>query len=185
MLYLDNKYTKWYYKIIAEAYASGDRYVDKMYRNKYYERHHIIPKSMGGGDLYPNLVLLTAKEHFIVHALLYRMTTGQDKSKMGHAWKLMRFSSTGQRYFNSRLYKATKVNLTKSKETRKKISKSHIGKKRTYESRKKQSDTRTGAPLSEYQLIQVTKGNQGKNRGRKHNKEYAQAISDRNSKSLP
>jgi len=36
----------------------------------YKERHHIIPRCMGGGDESENLVDLTAKEHFIVHKLL-------------------------------------------------------------------------------------------------------------------
>ena len=36
----------------------------------YTERHHIIPKCMGGTNDCHNLVRLTAREHFIVHKLL-------------------------------------------------------------------------------------------------------------------
>lgn len=36
----------------------------------YYENHHIIPKCLGGLDNECNLVLLTAKEHYIAHKLL-------------------------------------------------------------------------------------------------------------------
>lgn len=36
----------------------------------YYERHHIIPKCIGGTDNKSNLVLLTAKEHYVAHKLL-------------------------------------------------------------------------------------------------------------------
>ena len=42
----------------------------------YYESHHIIPKCLGGigsckqWETHPNIVLLTAKEHFIAHKLL-------------------------------------------------------------------------------------------------------------------
>jgi hypothetical protein len=45
----------------------------------YYEAHHIIPKSHGGDGLvsqykwHPNVVLLTAKEHFLAHRLLCRV----------------------------------------------------------------------------------------------------------------
>jgi hypothetical protein len=42
-------------------------------RNKkesYFEKHHIIPKSVGGNNSKDNLVLLTAKEHFVCHRLL-------------------------------------------------------------------------------------------------------------------
>jgi len=33
----------------------------------YKERHHIIPKCMGGNNEKDNLVYLTAREHFIIH----------------------------------------------------------------------------------------------------------------------
>ena len=39
-------------------------------KETYTERHHIIPRCMGGPDDKSNLVDLTAKEHFIVHKLL-------------------------------------------------------------------------------------------------------------------
>ena len=39
-------------------------------KETYTERHHIIPRCMGGTDDKSNLVDLTAREHFIVHKLL-------------------------------------------------------------------------------------------------------------------
>lgn len=36
----------------------------------YYESHHILPKCLNGSNKKDNLVLLTAKEHFIAHKLL-------------------------------------------------------------------------------------------------------------------
>ena len=39
----------------------------------YYECHHIIPKCLGGNNLKDNLVLLTAREHFIAHKLLAKI----------------------------------------------------------------------------------------------------------------
>lgn len=39
----------------------------------YYERHHIIPSCMGGLDTPDNLVLLTAREHYISHLLLHKI----------------------------------------------------------------------------------------------------------------
>lgn len=38
----------------------------------YSERHHILPRCMGGTDNASNLRYLTAKEHFIAHVLLAR-----------------------------------------------------------------------------------------------------------------
>ena len=39
----------------------------------YGENHHVIPKCMGGSNDKANIVRLTAREHFIIHWLLYRM----------------------------------------------------------------------------------------------------------------
>lgn len=36
----------------------------------YYEKHHIVPKCLGGLDNKDNLALLTASEHFLTHQLL-------------------------------------------------------------------------------------------------------------------
>lgn len=73
-MYLQNKYTKWYYSIINNAKT----------RNIiiYSEKHHIIPRSLGGDNSTENIVKLTAREHFICHLLLTKMTVGQPKYKM-------------------------------------------------------------------------------------------------------
>lgn len=39
----------------------------------YTERHHIVPRCMGGGDEASNLVSLTPEEHFLAHALLVKI----------------------------------------------------------------------------------------------------------------
>jgi hypothetical protein len=38
----------------------------------YFEKHHIVPRWLGGSDKKDNLILLTAKEHFIAHLLLWK-----------------------------------------------------------------------------------------------------------------
>lgn len=53
----------------------------------YYEKHHIIPRSLGGSNLKNNIVKLTAREHFICHWLLFR-SNPQD-SKMALAFHMM------------------------------------------------------------------------------------------------
>lgn len=62
----------------------------------YYERHHIIPTALGGPDTIENKVLLTAREHFIAHWLLYKICKGIEKSKMAHAWFSMSRKSDDQ-----------------------------------------------------------------------------------------
>jgi hypothetical protein len=52
----------------------------------YTESHHVIPKSMGGSDDKENLVLLTAREHYIAHNLLHRI---YKNAEMRYAFVLM------------------------------------------------------------------------------------------------
>ena len=39
----------------------------------YIEKHHIVPRSIGGPDSTENIVRLTAKEHYVCHKLLTKM----------------------------------------------------------------------------------------------------------------
>ena len=50
-----------------------ERAQERVLLKGYYEKHHILPKCMGGLDTKDNLVYLTAKEHFICHKLLVRI----------------------------------------------------------------------------------------------------------------
>lgn len=45
----------------------------------YSERHHIIPKCIGGTDDKENIVVLTAREHFVAHLLLVKMYPHEHK----------------------------------------------------------------------------------------------------------
>ena len=108
MLFIDNKYTRWYYDIIDRAKTRT------LLANKYYEKHHIVPKSLGGSNNADNLVKLTAREHFIAHWLLTKMTAGINQKKMAYACKMMMHSnSTKQdRYkITSRVYATLRQNL--------------------------------------------------------------------------
>ena len=69
-----NKYTQWYTTITKRAKTR--------HLKTYTESHHIVPRSLGGSDEPDNLVNLTAREHFVCHWLLVKMTTGQDHHKM-------------------------------------------------------------------------------------------------------
>ncbi|NLH94276.1 MAG: HNH endonuclease [Candidatus Cloacimonetes bacterium] len=42
----------------------------------YSEKHHVLPRCMGGTDDRENLVRLTAREHFVAHQLLVKMYPG-------------------------------------------------------------------------------------------------------------
>lgn len=113
-MYLMNKYTDWYNSILTNA-------KNRVNLSGYSERHHIIPKSLGGSNDPTNLVALTAREHFICHLLLVKMTEGDNKRRMVNAaWGM----STRRNQFqddrtrvNSRTYEFLKSNLTQSDES--------------------------------------------------------------------
>lgn len=81
----------------------------------YTETHHIVPKSLGGGDDKENLVCLSSREHFICHFLLLKMCCpgSIEWYKMYHAFMMMKCSPIeDRRYYNSRLYERLKSNFS-------------------------------------------------------------------------
>lgn len=127
MVFLDNKYRKWYDNIIENAQSNSVM--------GYSERHHIIPKSLGGPNSKDNIIALTAREHFLCHLLLTKFTTGADQKLMLFALgKFIQTSPNQHRKFNSWEY--SKI--------RESISIARTGKKHSAESRQKMSDNMKG-----------------------------------------
>lgn len=130
----------------------------------YFEKHHILPRSLGGDNSKDNTVLLTAREHFLAHWLLWKIEEGEAKNKMAYAFFKMcrksefrstRPSTTGYKYEIARKANAVamrNLHLDKvvSKETRQKMSifasartgekNSFFGKTHTVENKRKQSE---------------------------------------------
>lgn len=78
--FVASKYSRWYDELIQKAQLRGKI-------QGYKETHHIIPKSLGGDNIKSNLVQLTAREHYIAHALLWKMKfEGIYGSKMSYAF---------------------------------------------------------------------------------------------------
>ena len=96
-MYLQNKYTRIYNNIIERAKSRT--------LSGYTETHHIIPRSLGGSNEADNLVPLTAREHFICHRLLTKMTEGDAWRYMSKAIYLMSHTGSTTQYMpNSRTY---------------------------------------------------------------------------------
>jgi hypothetical protein len=109
------------YQKVYEQLVSRAKTRDKL--NCYIERHHIIPRSLGGSDDEENLVEFTAREHFIAHLLLAKIHGG----KMIHAAYLMssRKGHTNRIYEKMRLQFSEGIKI--NKERGRKISKSLKG----------------------------------------------------------
>lgn len=122
------------YNSIVETAKTKNRV--KLKKNQkgyvYYEKHHIIPKCMNGSDDEINLVLLTAKEHYLCHKLL---TYIYSNYKIALAFFRMTFDKQGKHKISSRDYQYAKEILSSqmsgkklSPEHREKIGKSIKGK---------------------------------------------------------
>lgn len=90
--FVRNKYYTWYASIIARALSENRIHHNRSGVNQYVEKHHIIPRSLGGKNTKDNLVLLTGKEHYVVHHLLTKFTIGTSRVKMLNAFVKMAFS---------------------------------------------------------------------------------------------
>lgn len=89
-----------------------------MTRNKgecYFENHHIIPRCIGGDDSAENMVLLTAKEHFVCHHLLTKIYP--KSNKLHSAFWMMLVCESG----NQQRYKANSSSYQNAKEKQRDI----------------------------------------------------------------
>lgn len=105
---------KVYDAIIAKARLENRA---KLKRNQegyvYYENHHIIPKCLNGGNEKENLVLLTAREHFVCHKLLTYIYPKNEKIIC--AFFRLTFDSSRNRKSSSRDYKYAKEILSEQR----------------------------------------------------------------------
>lgn len=82
-------YLKFYELITTNAKSRG---LNKKKLDGYFEKHHIIPRCLGGLNNKDNLVYLTYKEHVICHHLLYKHYKDlflNDKSRNNEYYKMM------------------------------------------------------------------------------------------------
>jgi hypothetical protein len=135
-------YKRIYDNLIESRLLLKEERIKLRKKGEYFEAHHIVPKSMGGGGKereykHPNLVMLTAREHYIAHALLWLICGTYE---MALAFKLMsKIKRDGKKIkhvVSSRMYEEVRLylnNIDVSPETREKISKANSGKKRSPE----------------------------------------------------
>lgn len=81
-----NKYYKIYNQLINKTKNRDEIF------GTYYEKHHILPKSLGGTNTKENIVKLTGREHYISHLLLWKSYPigSIERKKMAYAANQMR-----------------------------------------------------------------------------------------------
>jgi hypothetical protein len=195
-----------YFKIYNDLIESAKLRPNLPLLNGYTEKHHIIPRSMGGSNDKDNIVSLTAREHFVAHWLLWRIHRNKE---MAFAFACM-FRNNKQnirsdkRYKNGRAFQEAKeaiskvlkgkVGVKRSEETKQKISQSHLGKKASPLARKKLSDyarnrnpehkekiakSSLGRKASEETRRKISSFHQGKEKSEEHRRKIGEANSKR------
>ena len=177
-LFLDNKYTNWYFNIIKNAKSKN-----RSKELEYYENHHIIPKSLGGERNMSNEVLLTAKEHYICHLLLIKMVrNSRHRTKMAFGFHGMRRSnSKGNVRFYSKIYEKTKIRISKltSGKNNPFYGKGHFGKDNHFYGKKHTKESIE--KIKEANLLNPKFGNDNAFYGKRHTEETKRTLREKRS----
>jgi hypothetical protein len=169
------------YKLIIQKAKSENRIKYSHYLRKksnilpYYESHHIIPRCLGGIDDEENLVLLTAREHYVCHKLLtyiyekhrgialafFRMTHDKQNRKVtsrDYEYAKQLNNNTQISEETSRKLSAANRKRIVSKETRQKLSKVWKGRKHTDEAKQKMRESKLGEKNPFFKKISPNRG---------------------------
>jgi len=119
-------YENIYNALVEKAKVRG---LDKSQHEGYFEIHHIVPRSVGGTNEADNLVMLSGREHFIAHMLLWKIYP----KVPALAYAAMMMSNRAISKVNSYLYEALKQDFAKkvSEKRRGKSYKDLVGQKFT------------------------------------------------------
>jgi hypothetical protein len=186
-LFKDNWHARVYEELISRAQTRDLKKLPVIHRDYVYcEKHHIVPRSIGGSNVASNLVNLTAREHFIAHMLLPRMCISQNhRLRLNCAISMMRTECKN----SSRSYQRERLRVIRegfSEDHCRKISLANKGKKfppRTAEHLAKLSAALTGkmknVPKSEDHKRKIGDTNRGKKkppRTKEHQEKMTIAI---------
>ena len=157
---------------------------------EYFEKHHIVPKCMGGTNDKDNLVKLFPEEHYVAHQLLVKIFPENNKL----VWAAHRLTS-GRDYQirNNKLYgwirrKVQKINQSKvlSDETKQKLRDANLGKKHSQVTKdlissRQKEDYAAGRRVNALKGTKWTKKNNTQvpwSKGVKFTEEHRRKISD-------
>ncbi len=174
---LNDRHFKGYNRLIDNALSKNRSKKDDIY----YENHHIIPSAFGGKNEKSNMVLLTAKEHYISHYLISKFAThisGAGYHKAIRGFKMMHTisSSHDTRFINACMYEKLKIKYADiltgrklSDKTKEKIRQANLGKTLSDETKSKISlglkqynENNIRKPLSDETKEKIRQANLGK-----------------------
>lgn len=151
----------------------------------YTERHHIIPKCMGGSNDDSNIAVLTPEEHFVAHQLLVKMFP--KNFKLAFALSMMCVASSRHQRNNKRYgwIRKSKANAH-SKAPRKARKKETKPRNRDYtmteDHRSKIKASSKGKKLSEEHKAKIKESQKGKTLSAEHRAKIKKSWVKRKSK---
>lgn len=141
----------------------------------YVERHHIIPRCLGGSDDMQNIAVLTAEEHYVAHQLLVKMypdvrglataatrMAKQCSGRIAYGWLRRRHAEAVSARQKGNTYNVGRV---RPKHEKDRISASTTGIKKSEETKRKMSLAQKGnskalglvrGPMSEAHKLKVS-----------------------------
>jgi hypothetical protein len=143
-------------RIIQRALSEGN----SNNSDSYFELHHIIPKCLGGSDSLENLVRLTAKEHFIIHALLCKIYP--NNKQLAFAFRMMLSGGANthnKRYVSGLQYAEIKEHFSKI------VAEKNKSRQWSEKSKAKLSASKTGQSLNELTKKKLHNALQGNKNG--------------------
>lgn len=135
----------------------------------YVERHHIIPKSLGGTNSKANLIKLTPRQHYIAYWMLWKIYGGSMTRAfflMSHEDRKHKINSKTYGLVRAKYSEQVKEQMAKKPnipaftlEHREKLRQAKLGTTLSAETRKKVGDAQRGRKLSDEtkQKISATK----------------------------
>ena len=162
--------------------------------NCYYEKHHIIPRALGGSNDFSNIVKLTGREHFIAHVLLAKIHGGsmwgavtimKNHAKTSRIYEMARHKHSenlkGVKRPSYVIETLRKANLGRnlSEEHKLKISENNKNRKHSEETKLKIGKANKGKKMSDEQKdkLRMSKlGKVGPNKGKKFSEEHRNAL---------
>lgn len=137
---------------------------------EYHERHHILPKCMGGSNEEKNLIDLYAREHFEAHRLL--ALENPNVRGLQLAWTCMAFPM-------NKYEKRQQISPEEYEEAKRVISKVMSGRKLSDETKRKLSASKIGKPCYEKARLRASEVHKGVPFSDEHKRKLSESLKGR------